>query len=87
MGYSYNYQSPHESTSEPKKIIPIRIYVAPVLRIYKTKIIKKVLKAIKTRQVCLHLNVKLFNGIRMTGFCLLSVLDLSLTISFHIIYR
>ena len=49
MGYSYNYQSPHESTSEPKKIIPIRIYLAPVLRIYKTKIIKKVLKAIKTR--------------------------------------
>ena len=42
MGYSYNYKSPHVSTTEPKKIIPIRIYLAPVVRIYKTKIIRKV---------------------------------------------
>lgn len=47
MGYSYNYKSPHVSSTEPKKIIPIRIYLAPVVRIYKSKIIRKVIRIFK----------------------------------------
>ena len=47
MVYSYNYKSPHVSSTEPKKIIPIRIYLAPVVRIYKSKIIRKVIRIFK----------------------------------------
>ena len=42
MGYSYSYKSPNVTTTESKKVIPIKIFLEPVVRVYKTKIIRKV---------------------------------------------